>query len=645
MGLFRKIIYSFFLFLLVSILGLSSVFAVTGEHPVLIISSYNPDARQTSGNIYDFMEEFERLGGKAPIALENMNCKSFSESPQWKSKMAEILDKYVGKRAPVLLVLIGQEAWAAYLSQADSIRGKFPVLTSLASRNAIILPDDSVNLKTWMPDAVDFFNDFTDSSVKAGFVYEYDVEANINLIKHLYPNTKNIAFVSDNSYGGVSLQAHVVAEMKKHPELNLILLDGRTNTIYTISDKLHELPPNTALLMGTWRVDMYDGYFMRNATYTMMEAAGDVPTFSISSVGIGYWAIGGVTPSYRPLGKDMAYQAVRLLQGADSDRIEVEVIPNKVMMDSKIVKEKRLDLSFIHQPIEMVNENPSFYEQYKYHIWTVATILVVLSAGLFVSLYFYYHTKKLKDELQESESALRDAKDRAEESSRLKSAFLANMSHEIRTPLNAIVGFSDVLASGGSSEDEQQGYVDIIKTNSDLLLRLINDILDVSRLEADRVTFTFEECDVVPLCQRVLASVSQARKSENEFIFECDRESMDMRTDTQRLQQVIINLLSNADKFTRNGKITLGLKVDEKQREVLFSVSDTGTGIPLEKQKLVFERFEKLNEYVQGTGLGLSICKLTVEKWGGKIWVDPGYTDGARFVFTHPLDINNQRNN
>lgn len=639
MGLFRKIIYSFFLFLLISIWGLSSAFAVTGEHPVLIISSYNPDARQTSGNIYDFMEEFERLGGKAPIALENMNCKSFSESPQWKSKMAEILDKYEGKRAPVLLVLIGQEAWAAYLSQADSIRGKFPVLTSLASRNAIILPDDSVNLKTWMPGAVDFFNDFTDSSVKAGFVYEYDVEANINLIKHLYPNTKNIAFVSDNSYGGVSLQAHVVAEMKKHPELNLILLDGRTNTIYTISDKLHELPPNTALLMGTWRVDMYDGYFMRNATYTMMEAAGDVPTFSISSVGIGYWAIGGVTPSYRPLGKDMAYQAVRLLQGADSDRIEVEVIPNKVMMDSKIVKEKRLDLSFIHQPIEMVNENPSFYEQYKYHIWTVATILVVLSAGLFVSLYFYYHTKKLKDELQESESALRDAKDRAEESSRLKSAFLANMSHEIRTPLNAIVGFSDVLASGGSSEDEQQGYVDIIKTNSDLLLRLINDILDVSRLEADRVTFTFEECDVVPLCQRVLASVSQARKSENEFIFECDRESMDMRTDTQRLQQVIINLLSNADKFTRNGKITLGLKVDEKQREVLFSVSDIGTGIPLEKQKLVFERFEKLNEYVQGTGLGLSICKLTVEKWGGEIWVDPGYTDGARFVFTHPLDI------
>lgn len=639
MGLFRKIIYSFLLFLLISHIGLSSAFAVTGEHPVLIISSYNPDARQTSGNIYDFMEEFERLGGKAPIALENMNCKSFSEAPLWKNKMEELLAKYRGKRSPVLLVLIGQEAWTAYLSQADSIRGNVPVLAALASRNAIILPDDSVDLKTWMPDAVDFFNDFPNSSVKAGFVYEYDVEANINLIKKLYPETRNIAFVSDNSYGGVSLQAHVVEEMKKHPELNLILLDGRTNTIYTISDKLDELPPNTALLLGTWRVDMYDGYFMRNATYTMMEAAGDVPTFSITSVGIGYWAVGGVIPSYRALGKDMAHQAVRLLQGPDSDRVEVEVIPNKIQMDSKIVKDKRLDLSSIHQPIEMVNETPSFYEQYKYHIWTVGTVLVVLLSGLFVSLYFYYHTKKLKDELQESESALREAKDRAEESSRLKSAFLANMSHEIRTPLNAIVGFSDVLASGGTSVDEQQGYVDIIKTNSDLLLRLINDILDVSRLEADRVTFTIEKCDVVPLCQQVLASVSQARKSENEFIFECDRESVDLRTDTQRLQQVIINLLSNADKFTRNGKITLKLEVDDEKRVATFSVSDTGTGIPLEKQKQVFERFEKLNEYVQGTGLGLSICKLTVEKWGGEIWVDSGYTDGARFVFTHPFEI------
>lgn len=140
-------------------------------------------------------------------------------------------------------------------------------MSALSSRNAILLPGDTVDLKTWMPESVDFFTDFPSSPIKAGFVYEYDVEANINMIKQMYPGTKNIAFVSDNSYGGVAMQAYVVKEMQKFPELNLILLDGRVNTIYTICDRLHELPENTAILMGTWRVDMNDGYFMRNATY------------------------------------------------------------------------------------------------------------------------------------------------------------------------------------------------------------------------------------------------------------------------------------------------------------------------------------------------------------------------------------------
>lgn len=614
-------------------------FSITGEHPVLIISSYNPDAGRTSGNISDFMEEFQRLGGTNTIALENMNCKSFSESPLWERRMAELLAKYQGNKSPALIVLIGQEAWAAYLSLPDSIRGNTPVVSALSSRNAILLPDDTVDLTTWMPESVDFFTDFPCSPIKAGFVYEYDVEANINMIKQMYPGTKNIAFVSDNSYGGVAMQAYVVKEMQKFPELNLILLDGRVNTIYTICDRLHELPENTAILMGTWRVDMNDGYFMRNATYAMMEATPTLPTFSLSSVGLGYWAVAGVVPAYRALGKEMARQAYRLLTTPQDGETHMEIIPNETILDGKLVKEKKLNIAGLSQPVKMLNVTPSFYEQYKYHIWFVGAVLLVLFVGLFVSLYFYYHTKKLKDELEVSEGALREAKDRAEESSRLKSAFLANMSHEIRTPLNAIVGFSDVLSAGGASEEEQRGYFEIIRTNSDLLLRLINDILDVSRLEADRVILSLESCNVVQICQQVVASVAQARRSTNQFLFECEREVVEMRTDVQRLQQVVINLLSNADKFTKEGTITLKLELDTAGNVAVFSVTDTGCGIPLDKQKRVFERFEKLNEYVQGTGLGLSICKLTVEKWGGEIWIDPAYTDGARFMFTHPMNL------
>lgn len=615
------------------------VFSITGEHPILIISSYNPDAGRTSGNISDFMEEFQRLGGTNTIALENMNCKSFSESPLWERRMVELLSKYQGDNSPALTVLIGQEAWAAYLSLPDSIRGNTPVVSALSSRNAILLPGDTVDLKTWMPESVDFFTDFPSSPIKAGFVYEYDVEANINMIKQMYPGTKNIAFVSDNSYGGVAMQAYVVKEMQKFPELNLILLDGRVHTIYTICDRLHELPENTAILMGTWRVDMNDGYFMRNATYAMMEAAPTLPTFSLSSVGLGYWAVAGVVPAYRALGKEMARQSYRLLTTPQDSETHMEIIPNETILDGKLVKEKKRNITGLPQPVKMLNVTPSFYEQYKYHIWSVGAVLLVLLGGLFVSLYFYYHTKKLKDELEVSEGALREAKDRAEESSRLKSVFLANMSHEIRTPLNAIVGFSDVLSAGGASEEEQRGYFEIIRTNSDLLLRLINDILDVSRLEADRVILSLESCNVVQICQQVVASVAQARRSTNQFLFECEREVVEMRTDVQRLQQVVINLLSNADKFTKEGTITLKLEPDTARNVAVFSVTDTGCGIPLDKQKRVFERFEKLNEYVQGTGLGLSICKLTVEKWGGEIWIDPAYTDGARFMFTHPMNL------
>lgn len=614
-------------------------FSITGEHPVLIISSYNPDAGRTSSNISDFMEEFQRLGGTNTVALENMNCKSFSEAPFWEKRMAGLLSKYQNDKSPALIVLIGQEAWVAYLSLEDSVRGNTPVVSALSSRNAILLPGDTIDLKTWMPESVDFFTDFPDSPIKAGFVYEYDVEANINMVKQMYPDTENIAFISDNSYGGVAMQAYVVKEMKKFPELDLILLDGRVNTIYTICDRLHELPEHTAVLMGTWRVDMNDGYFMRNATYAMMEAAPALPTFSLSSAGLGYWAVAGIVPAYRALGKEMARQSYRLLTDPQDGNTHMEVIPNETILDGKLVKEKKLNITGLPQPVKMLNVTPSFYEQYKYHIWSVGAVLLVLLGGLFVSLYFYYHTKKLKDELEVSEGALREAKDRAEESSRLKSAFLANMSHEIRTPLNAIVGFSDVLSAGGASEEEQRGYFEIIRTNSDLLLRLINDILDVSRLEADRVILSLESCNVVQICQQVVASVAQARRSTNQFLFECEREVVEMRTDVQRLQQVVINLLSNADKFTKEGTITLKLELDTARNVAVFSVTDTGCGIPLDKQKRVFERFEKLNEYVQGTGLGLSICKLTVEKWGGEIWIDPAYTDGARFMFTHPMNL------
>lgn len=621
----------------------TEVLAVSKDKkPILIICSYNPAAHQTSVTISDYMDEYSKLGGQRDIIIENMNCKSFSEAPLWSEMMTQILAKYQGEKHPAQIILLGQEAWAAYLSQRDEMQVKVPVMCSLASSNVVILPKDTVkNLDRWMPESIDIFEDHLDiPELESGFINQYNIEGNIRMIQAFYPKTKHIAFISDNTYGGVTMQALVRKEMKNFPDLDLILMDGRTHSIYTIVEELRQLPENTVILVGTWRVDMNEGYFMRNATYAMMEATPTIPAFTPSSVSLGYWAIGGVLPDYRKVGGEMALESIRMDQHPEDTEKHLSVIGCKAVLDSRKVKEWGLHPNVLPFKVQLVNQSVSFYQQYTYQIWSACALFVILVLGLCISLFYYFRTKRLKDELLKSEKDLRVAKDRAEESNRLKSAFLANMSHEIRTPLNSIVGFSDVLAMGDSTEDEQQSYYQIIKTNSDLLLRLINDILDLSRLEANRVTLTWEECDVVQLCSQVVASVSFSRQSsDNQFLFSTSFETFRMVTDVQRMQQVIINLLSNADKFTKGGKITLDFSVNEEKQMAIFLVTDTGCGIPKEKQGLVFERFEKLNEYAQGTGLGLSICKLIVHKWRGSIWIDPDYTGGARFVFSHPLNI------
>ena len=233
-------------------------------------------------------------------------------------------------------------------------------------------------------------------------------------------------------------------------------------------------------------------------------------------------------------------------------------------------------------------------------------------------------------ERKKMEIELINAKDRAEESNRLKSAFLANMSHEIRTPLNAIVGFSGILAST-EEEEEKQEYVSIIENNNTLLLQLISDILDLSKIEAGTLDLHYSDIEMKDLensCQLKLKS--DAVKLE----FVAPTEPCFAHIEKNRLSQLIINLVTNAIKFTRQGSIRFGYK--RQNDELYFYVTDTGCGIPSDKQESVFGRFIKLNSFAQGTGLGLSICQTLVDHMGGKIGVESEEGKGATFWFTLP---------
>ena len=267
----------------------------------------------------------------------------------------------------------------------------------------------------------------------------------------------------------------------------------------------------------------------------------------------------------------------------------------------------------------------------------MVVVLIFIGLGLltFISMLAIWLRRQKKVVVMSTET-LEQLRYNAENATRAKSIFLSNMSHEIRTPLNALSGFSALLTEEGLDDSTRRQCTDIIQQNSELLLKLINDVIDLSSLEFGKMQFSIAEDDAVATCRNVTDTVGKVKQTQAELLFETSLEELYIETDDSRLQQVLINLLINATKFTPDGSITLKL---EKQSEemALFSVTDTGCGIPKEKQASIFRRFEKLDENAQGSGLGLSICQLIIEHIGGKIWIDPDYTGGSRFVFTHPI--------
>ena len=237
--------------------------------------------------------------------------------------------------------------------------------------------------------------------------------------------------------------------------------------------------------------------------------------------------------------------------------------------------------------------------------------------------------------LKETEAKLIEAKEKAEESDRLKSAFLANMSHEIRTPLNAIVGFSSLMVDTEDMEERRQ-YMDIVEENNELLLQLISDILDLSKIEAGTFEFSISEMDVNLLCEDLVRSMQGKVPEGVELIFDKHLPECFIMCDRNRIHQVISNFVNNAIKFTSHGSIRVGYEqlADNRFR---FYVSDTGIGIAERARLQIFDRFVKLNSFIHGTGLGLSICRSIIEQLGGEIGVDSKEGEGSCFWFILPV--------
>lgn len=616
------------------------------DNSVVIVSSYNPDVKNISDNLSAFYEECTKQRLSNPIALEDIHAQNLPECFTWKERLWNILRKYyVGGKKPAAIVLLGNEANAAFFSTDRRELKATPVIVGMGSATCVKLPDnDTTDLKQWNPKPYNLTRDFKDFNIVGGRLYHYDIKKNIELINRFYAKRDTLVFVSDNTLGGVIMKARFMEQMQGNGKYKIQYIDGRQSTFMDINEYMTGLGNGAVMLIGTWRIDSTNRFLVRNTTYTLNAVNPHLPAFTLSNVGMGHWTAGGFSPEYHIMGGWLAKDVIGFLNTGVKKL--PTLVPNKYIFDFAKMKQLGLSLDDFPHKYEVVNKPISPLEEYKTTILSVLGLMIILIGCLLTSLYFLTKSKKLQkeliahgEELVRMKETAEKAKQAAEDANMMKSRFIADMSHEIRTPLNAVIGFAQVLTSTEleTSEEEKKAFGEMIMLNSELLLKLVNDILDISKIDVGKMQFDIQPTDIADLCHIAAVSASATPVPGVEIKAETTVKGLMIDTDKDRLMQVMTNLLSNAKKFTEAGSITIGVEADSEKDIVIVSVADTGCGIPAESAETVFERFKKLDAFKQGTGLGLAITRSIVEQLGGRIWLDTGYTGGARFVFTHPI--------
>ncbi|MBO4634720.1 MAG: HAMP domain-containing histidine kinase [Bacteroidales bacterium] len=452
----------------------------------------------------------------------------------------------------------------------------------------------------------------------------------MEMIFKVQPNLEKIFFIAGENYLIKERQWRIEQYLAmNHPEVAYQAISPTT----TSTDQLlaileQEGGPNTAVYFGSWliRTGYHENASTRHNTVSLIEHIAPVYTLFRNDLEKHPYQVGYFSYSQEEYDRTV----LQRIQDVLDNGLHPSQMPFSYLeagfptLNYRAMEHFGLDTSLIPDDAQVVGAPKTFWQAYKKQILWALTVLLIL---VFVSM-----THGL--------SSLKKARNMAQKASNLKSAFIQNMSHEVRTPLNAITGFSQLLClpDGYLTEEEKQEYMSYILNNSHLLTVLVNDLLSMADMENGQYPVQKAPTNLNEVARQAIKSVETRIPPGVELVRQPGLDE-DARyvTDGTRVQQILINFLTNACKHTTKGQIVIGNSLTENPGYITFYVADTGTGVPKEEAENIFDRFVKLDQHKQGAGLGLSICRLVAQSLGGRVWLDTAYTNGARFVLTLPM--------
>ncbi|WP_195655741.1 ATP-binding protein [Bacteroides sp. 1001136B_160425_E2] len=598
----------------------------TKNKEVLVLNSINfnlPWAKNFYWCIHDVLQK-QGISAKA----ESLSVPALANKMEADAVVTHLREKY--PVAPAAIVLIGDPGWIVCRELFDDVWKDVPVIVANARDR---LPASLDVLLSHAP--LTETNSVPGEEWRRGYnltllKQHYYVKETVELIYKLIPDMKRLAFISDDRYISEETRGDVKEAVEKNfPDLRLELLSTTQLSTEMLLDTLHSYTPNTGIIYYSWfeSHNENDNNYLFDHIQEIITNFTPSPLFLLSPENLSNNTFaGGYYVSTESFCDSLLEILNRILNGEQARNIPGGVGgEGNAYLCYPVLKSYNIPSSRYPDDAVYVDKPQTFFQQHCVKIISSSVFLLFLIAAI------VYYIRILR----KAYSRLSEAMEKAEQANQLKSAFLANMSHEIRTPLNAIVGFSNMLPS---TEDraEMREYADIIETNTDLLLQLINDILDLSKIEAGTFDFYLSSIDVNQTMEEIEQSMRLRLKNSDVTLAFTERlPGCLFYIDKNRLIQLLANFVNNAIKFTQTGTICMGYRMTDTDT-IYFYVSDTGCGMSNEQCEHVFERFVKYNPFIQGTGLGLSICRTIVERLGGKIGVDSEEGKGSTFWFTLP---------